>query len=369
MTIVMGAAILNRGSHSFIEPADTRKMASDDPLFSEVISTRAFQRLKEIRFLGGIDYLLVRSPNGAKGNIRHTRYQHSLGVALLAYQYANYRNLPDIERRTICLAALLHDIGHAPLSHSLEPVFKEFFNIEHHSATESIITGRVPLGIELYETLRSHQVDVERVLELISGETAEYEGFFDGPINFDTVEGILRSRSYNSKNVGSLSAESVIRASSRRRNIGDRDIVDDFWRCKNDIYKSVINSQSGVLADFACQMFMRDNINRVKMENYFSTENHMFRLLPGLRELLTSRTFENHILSLLDRPISFKARNFYVDSHGDFFLRQDKLRYRQRRIERFLPPKRMVKTVDVLELERGLFDEDSLRSCERVFRK
>jgi len=35
-----------------------------DQLLSELIHTDAFQRLGTVRFLGGIDYLFVRSPNG-----------------------------------------------------------------------------------------------------------------------------------------------------------------------------------------------------------------------------------------------------------------------------------------------------------------
>jgi HD superfamily phosphohydrolase len=100
-------------------------MSEGDPLFAELVATPAFQRLKSIRFLGGIDYLLVRAPNGAKGNIRYTRYQHSLGVARLALLYCEERGLSFSERRMIWVAALLHDVGHAPLSHSLEPVFQE----------------------------------------------------------------------------------------------------------------------------------------------------------------------------------------------------------------------------------------------------
>ena len=122
----------NRPAYDFSDPVNLKGMTGGDPLFAGVVATPAFQRLKSIRFLGGIDYLLVRAPNGVKGNIRYTRYQHSLGVARLALHYCQERGLSSSERRLVYVAALLHDVGHAPLSHSLEPVFDEIFGLEHH---------------------------------------------------------------------------------------------------------------------------------------------------------------------------------------------------------------------------------------------
>jgi HD superfamily phosphohydrolase len=122
--MVLRAPERNRPAYNFSDPLDLKQMARYDPLFAELVATPAFQRLKSIRFLGGIDYLLVRVPNGANRNIRYTRYQHSLGVARLALLYGNQRGLSFSERRILYVAALLHDVGHAPLSHSLEPVLR-----------------------------------------------------------------------------------------------------------------------------------------------------------------------------------------------------------------------------------------------------
>jgi putative nucleotidyltransferase with HDIG domain len=145
--------------YDFSSPVDLKKLVIADPLFLEIVGTDAFQRLKEIRFLGGIDYLFVPNPNGAPGNTRYTRFQHSVGVARLALMYARACDLSSSDRRLVFTAALLHDIGHAPLSHSLEPVFSQFFDMDHHLATREILRGNVPIGRELYKLLRNHQVD------------------------------------------------------------------------------------------------------------------------------------------------------------------------------------------------------------------
>src|SRR6266699_2891308 len=91
---------LERGAYDYLRPVDVGSLTGEI-LFQELINTRAFKRMRSIRFLGGIDYLLVPTPNGARGNLRHTRFQHSLGVARLAMLFARQRDLPSADRRIL----------------------------------------------------------------------------------------------------------------------------------------------------------------------------------------------------------------------------------------------------------------------------
>jgi len=319
------------GAYDFSAPMDLRTWGLDDPFFMDVVSTDAFQRLHSVRFLGGIDYSLVQSPNGAWGNIRYTRFQHSLGVARLSLMYGKACELDEGDTRLIFSAALLHDVGHAPLSHSLEPVFNEIFGIEHHLATRDILTGRVSIGRSLFQVLRGYGLDIDRVIALISGKDASFHEFFSGPINFDTIEGILRTRAYIKPAISPLAPELVVAAAMNRTTTADKDIVDQFWRYKDQIYRHVINSKEGILSDLACQSFMRHHINNLGPEDYFSTEENIFNKLPGLRSLLTNPNFESMVTKYVGGTISYKLRRFIVDQAGDFFARDDKSRYRQTR--------------------------------------
>ena len=303
----------------------------DDPLVAELIATTTFKRLRSIHFLGGIDYLCVPFPNGLKGNIRHTRYQHSLGVAQLALNYAQICNLPSTDRQYVCTAALLHDLGHAPLSHSLEPVFSEFFGIEHHQATENILTGRAPLGRDVYSILRKYKMDIERLIALIAGQDTNYDGFFSGPINFDTIEGIIRTFEYARLHANISQPSVVVEASLFRYNETHLDTVDAFWRCKDFVYKHIIHSQNGILADYICQTSMRNQIDRLNKDDFYATEDQIFRKLPELREMLTSRMFPLNLLTAGPKSIPYVARRFFVDPDGEFFSRDDRSRYRQLR--------------------------------------
>ncbi|WP_336034959.1 HD domain-containing protein [Halobacterium yunchengense] len=93
----------------------------DPALVDHVVDQRAFQRLRHVRQLSAT-YLVYPGAN-------HTRFEHSLGVYHLAkavfenlreqsyfYRDATSSELDDIQRTLEC-AALLHDVGHPPLSH------------------------------------------------------------------------------------------------------------------------------------------------------------------------------------------------------------------------------------------------------------
>ena len=111
-----------------------------DSLESRFIQTRVFQRLHDIHQLG-VAYLVY--PGGT-----HRRYEHSLGVMQLATEIFDhlvvstydvilteqfeaflYKEVPkfmsaeyEYWRRIVRLAALCHDIGHLPFSHSAEKI-------------------------------------------------------------------------------------------------------------------------------------------------------------------------------------------------------------------------------------------------------
>ncbi|MEM9242469.1 MAG: HD domain-containing protein [Pseudomonadota bacterium] len=81
------------------------------------IDSDNFQRLRHIKQAGLCDWFFI----GAV----HTRFNHCLGCCYVASQIAKKLDLSDRDRQAVMLAALLHDIGHGPLSHTFEPIFHE----------------------------------------------------------------------------------------------------------------------------------------------------------------------------------------------------------------------------------------------------
>ncbi len=91
-------------------------------LIFNLIKTKEFQRLRRISQLGGTHVIFHTST--------HNRFEHSLGTYELARKIT--KNSPDFiehingDSRTELLflvAALLHDIGHGPFSHTFEGIF------------------------------------------------------------------------------------------------------------------------------------------------------------------------------------------------------------------------------------------------------
>ena len=110
------------------------RLERSDPaeaLAIDLIDTAPFQRLRRIRQLGPA-YLTF---HGAESS----RFTHSLGVLQLARQALTglKRMAPELEAHTGVLyaAALLHDVGHAPLSHSGE----EMFGLRHETWSGRLI--------------------------------------------------------------------------------------------------------------------------------------------------------------------------------------------------------------------------------------
>src|SRR5690242_15172941 len=70
-------------------------------IYRRIIASRSFRRLKNISFLGAIEYVRPRH-RGVDGAC-YTRFQHSLGVAKLALQFARKCQLNEREEILIVL--------------------------------------------------------------------------------------------------------------------------------------------------------------------------------------------------------------------------------------------------------------------------
>jgi len=91
----------------------------------QIIDSPLFQRLRDISQVGLASFTYPAA--------RHSRFEHSLGVTAAAKKICERITksqgkfkLEDGDKNKICLAALLHDIGHCSHSHLSESVFSEF---------------------------------------------------------------------------------------------------------------------------------------------------------------------------------------------------------------------------------------------------
>lgn len=158
----------------------------------EILEHPFFQRLRNIKQLGFSEYVFP----GAT----HTRYLHSIGVMNVATLVFNslFKDQTSSEvlrlRESLRLGCLLHDIGHAPLSHSTESVMpmvsalklpKQFVKGERQASHEDYTIKSITdssFTSSFKGVTKEFGIDPKAIAELVIGETTD-PGYF-------TVKGI-----------------------------------------------------------------------------------------------------------------------------------------------------------------------------------
>lgn len=155
-----------------------------------------FQRLRRIRQMGLADYVYP----GAL----HTRFHHALGAMHLmgqALQTLQSKGHPisDQESEAAQIAILLHDIGHGPFSHVLEPVL--LAGVHHEQMSMLLMSelnrqfdGGLTMAIQMFDgsyprqffhQLISSQLDMDRMDYL--NRDCFYSGVAEGTIGADRL--------------------------------------------------------------------------------------------------------------------------------------------------------------------------------------
>ena len=158
----------------------------------KIIDTPIFQRTHNIKQLS----LGYYAYHGAE----HSRFGHMIGamhIAGLAYDaiVKNTKKLgeefvhDDMDRKTLRVAALLHDIGHAPFSHTLENILDS-----RHEEYSKIL-------VQTYyeDILKKSGIEPQTVNELIDGIYAKkpyLSKIVSGQLDVDRLDYLLRDSYY-----------------------------------------------------------------------------------------------------------------------------------------------------------------------------
>ena len=163
-----------------------------------VIDTLAVQRLRRIRQLAGAEFVYPAA--------NHTRFEHVLGTMYLAGVVSD--NLPVHltieERQEIRLAALLHDVGHAPFSHLFEPLLLKYMGRNHEDMSKWIIANSA-----LGDVIKSQGIDAKELSGLAVGKPSKTEKPFLGQIisssfDVDKMDFVVRDSYHTGAGYGSV---------------------------------------------------------------------------------------------------------------------------------------------------------------------
>ncbi|TDQ38773.1 HD domain-containing protein [Aureibacillus halotolerans] len=173
-----------------------------DKLIWDLIGTKEFQRLRRVRQLG-TSYLTF---HGAE----HSRFNHSLGVYEIVRRIVEvFKDRPHWreEDRLLCLcAALLHDIGHGPFSHSFEKVF----HLDHEEWSRRIILGNTEINAILKQASPTLPQRVSDVIEK-TDENKLIVSLISSQIDADRMDYLQRDAFYTGVSYGHFDMERILR--------------------------------------------------------------------------------------------------------------------------------------------------------------
>ena len=106
----------------------------------DLLSTPEMNKLSHIKQLG-LAHLVFPGAH-------HTRFEHSLGASHIAGRMADSLSLGDIDTDTLRTAAMLHDVGHGPYSHTLEHILADRGGMDHMEVTKGIILGEYDVVVD-----------------------------------------------------------------------------------------------------------------------------------------------------------------------------------------------------------------------------
>ena len=181
---------------------DSRK--PEELMIMELIDTVAFQRLRRIKQLGPASLLF----HGAESS----RFTHSIGVFCIArkiYERLIESKSSFCENKFVLYgAALLHDLGHGPLSHTSETIFDH----NHEKWSQKLVKNYSPIN----SILKKFDNELPRQI----GELFESKHLFSKPlktllsseIDCDRLDYLLRDSYNTGTKYGLVDLERIISA-------------------------------------------------------------------------------------------------------------------------------------------------------------
>ncbi|WP_326514946.1 HD domain-containing protein [Staphylococcus hominis] len=174
-----------------------------DQLIWDLIKTKEFQRLRRIKQLGTL-YLAFHTAE-------HSRFGHSLGVyeivrRMIDELFVGREAWNNKDRPLALCAALLHDLGHGPFSHS----FEKIFNTDHEAFTQEIITGNTEVNEVLSRVSETFPQEVADVINK-THKNKLVISMISSQIDADRMDYLQRDAYFTGVSYGTFDMERILR--------------------------------------------------------------------------------------------------------------------------------------------------------------
>ena len=226
-----------------------------EAMVMELVDTAPFQRLRRIRQLGPA-FLTF---HGAESS----RFTHSLGVFHLARRAFKrmVEQAPELDhyRPVLYAAALLHDLGHGPLSHTGE----EMFGLRHESWSARIIRDHNDIRKCLEQEQPGTADSVADLLEHGISPHPVIQRLVSSQLDCDRLDYLLRDSYSTGTRYGQLDIDRILGALTLAPD-GDIAIhpkglmaVEHYLVVRNLMYRSVYNHRLNVVCNWLLERLVQ----------------------------------------------------------------------------------------------------------------
>jgi uncharacterized protein len=204
-----GGEVMSVGKHWYVADPVHKILDFDghDAVVKRLVAAPALQRLRRISQLGLASFVFP----GAV----HTRFSHSLGAAHLAAQACRVLSIEPEQSTQVVCAALLHDVGHGPFSHSFEralrrtlgkdstPRHEDWTRAVVHEVLSPVLTA---LGVESNAVNNLiHPSETEKV-------PAVLKQLISSQLDVDRIDYLCRDSHFSGVAVGAIDVQYLIRS-------------------------------------------------------------------------------------------------------------------------------------------------------------
>ncbi|MDE1834192.1 MAG: HD domain-containing protein [Candidatus Micrarchaeota archaeon] len=268
-----------------------------------VVNSPLFQRLRSI--------LQLESTYLVYPGATHTRFEHSLGAMFMIDQFMSYIKkdgelLSENEElvQKMRLAALLHDIGHYPLSHAIEKVVVNALGGKDH----------VKFGSELIKDFFAGALSSYRpreIIDIMSGtDKAGLSVYISSAFDADKSDYLLRDAYYTGVGYGRVGLQRLIRtASYEKGNIifgKDEAAVESFLLGRYHMFRSVYHHKTVI----SFKVMIERIFELLVKEGAIAHPNDVL----GSGDEMSIFGYDDHML--------FSAMNSYARNGKDGFLKE-----------------------------------------------
>ncbi len=278
----------------------------EELMIMELIDTIAFQRLRRIKQLGAASLVF----HGAESS----RFTHSIGVFCIARKI--YQRLIEIKssfcenKFVLYGAALLHDLGHGPLSHTSEAIFDH----NHEQWSQNLVKNYSPINsiLEKYDNELPEKI----------GELFESKQLFSNPlktlvsseIDCDRLDYLLRDSYNTGTKYGLVDLERIISGLtfSPDGNIAIKPkgviAVEHFLVLRNLMYRTIYNHRINEISTWILEKIISTIKN--KFEKKILIDRSLYKWIFSPKNLGFDDFIRNDDITFYYHLIRWKDESF-----------------------------------------------------------